>query len=637
MEVLLNLAARFTPSKGAVTNSISDKACTVNLFKHVSGGCAKKDESLPVDIRFENLKISVSLGFRKGMKQILHNVNGKFASGQFIAILGPSGAGKTTLLDILSGYNVKGFSGTVYNNDTVRDVQLFRKFSCYITQENHLQSFLTVWESMAIAADLKLGLYTSQENKDIIIKEILATLSLDTSSNMRVSCLSSGQQKRLAIAIELIDDPSVMFFDEPTTGIDSSSSTQCLRLLHRLARDGKTIVCTIHQASASALELFDEIYILGEGRCVYQGTSRNLLQFLDSVDLPCPKYNHPIEYLMELVSSENKQENITILTNKIENGKCDKWKHVPKVPMQSLDAIIVQKDIEDVFRNRKCERASSFHQFRVLSRRCMLRYKRDTRFVYMRFLANLSIAALYCILYWQIGWHGAKVRNNYNLLFCILIHNMVTTLILGILAATAEIPTITNEYFNKRYSLKMYFSATTVCEIPILLLCCLVFTAVVYPATGQPLEIERIAMFTTISLQLVLVSQSLGTAIGTALNVMYGTFLGFALSAMSVVLSNVGENLQNIPIIIYWISKSTFTRYGLEGMLNSIYGFNREIMYCPDDSYCHYKYPEKFMRDMEVPLNMFWQSFIVLCCNYLIFKIASFFLLKWRVSNRKCF
>lgn len=79
-------------------------------------------------------------------------------------------------------------------------------------------------------------------------------------------------------------------------GLDSLASTQCMELLKSLARDNRTIVCTIHQPSASLYALFDQVYIIAEGMCIYNGASDNTVQFLASVGLQCPMYHNPADY-----------------------------------------------------------------------------------------------------------------------------------------------------------------------------------------------------------------------------------------------------------------------------------------------------------------------------------------------------
>lgn len=86
--------------------------------------------------------------------------------------MGPSGAGKSTLLDVLSGYRITGIGGNVFINDVNRNLDVFRKLSCYITQDDRLQPLLTVGENMSIAADLKLGTNVDIEEKDGIVSRL---------------------------------------------------------------------------------------------------------------------------------------------------------------------------------------------------------------------------------------------------------------------------------------------------------------------------------------------------------------------------------------------------------------------------------------------------------------------------------
>lgn len=87
-----------------------------------------------------------------------------------------------------------------------------------------------------------------------------------------------------------------MFCNDCYRGLDSASTLQIVSLLKSLARGGRNIICTVHQPSASSLALFDHMYIIGNGYCVYQGSSANMLPFLQSVGLPCPQYHNPADF-----------------------------------------------------------------------------------------------------------------------------------------------------------------------------------------------------------------------------------------------------------------------------------------------------------------------------------------------------
>uniref|UniRef100_A0A146LTE1 ATP-binding cassette sub-family G member 1 n=1 Tax=Lygus hesperus TaxID=30085 RepID=A0A146LTE1_LYGHE len=250
----------------------------------------------PVEIRFQDLQYRANLGIGKGTKEILHNVHGRFLPSQLVAIMGPSGAGKSTLLDVLSGYRITGVRGVVTVNGRERDLEEFRRVSCYITQDDRLQPLLTVKENMKVAADLKLSAKYNDQDKYAVIDEILLMLGLKEAANTRAARLSGGQKKRLSIALELVNNPLVMFLDEPTTGLDSASCLLCIKLMKLLASQGRTVVCTIHQPSASLFQNFDHVYVLAEGQCLYQGSAEKVVPYLESVELPCPMYHNPADY-----------------------------------------------------------------------------------------------------------------------------------------------------------------------------------------------------------------------------------------------------------------------------------------------------------------------------------------------------
>ncbi|CAH1646788.1 unnamed protein product [Spodoptera littoralis] len=272
----------------------------------------------PVDIHFSNITCTVKLGINKGSKQILHGVNGRLRPRQLIAIMGPSGAGKSTLLDVLSGYRITGVGGAVFINGRGRIMKRFKRMSCYIQQDDRLQGLLTVGENMALAADLKLPTKLDKYEKGEVIEDILTNLGLYEHMNTRGAQLSGGQRKRLSIALELINNPLII-------GLDSSSCTQVVQLCQTLAHQGRTIICTVHQPSASLFALFDQVYVLAAGRCMYQGTTKNLVPYLQQAGIPCPKYHNPADYIIELSCGEYGQDKIDLMANKSENGKALDW------------------------------------------------------------------------------------------------------------------------------------------------------------------------------------------------------------------------------------------------------------------------------------------------------------------------
>lgn len=146
-------------------------------------------------------------------------MNGEFRSCELSAIIGPSGCGKTSLLNILSGFVNKNVFGSIRINGEERNEKLFKKQSTYIMQEENLHLLLTVNEAMSFAIKLKTGNALAKKHRKAKIMSVLKTLGLDGKLNEYSRDLSGGEQKRLSIALELVDDPSILFLDEPTTGL----------------------------------------------------------------------------------------------------------------------------------------------------------------------------------------------------------------------------------------------------------------------------------------------------------------------------------------------------------------------------------------------------------------------------------
>jgi len=153
-----------------------------------------------------------------------------------------------------------------------------------------LFSFFTVKEALTFAARLRLR--SSDEEQDRLVEKLLDDLHLtkvqDTEcGSVERKRISGGERKRTAIGVELITDPSVIFLDEPTSGLDSFKATSIVNLLNELAhKKGKTILATIHQPNSEAFMMFDRLYLMLDGNCIYQGPGRQAVDFFSKCGYP---------------------------------------------------------------------------------------------------------------------------------------------------------------------------------------------------------------------------------------------------------------------------------------------------------------------------------------------------------------
>ena len=116
--------------------------------------------------------------------------------------------------------------------------------------------------------------------------------------------ISGGEKKRTAIGVELVTDPSLIVLDEPTSGLDSFIATSLVKTLHRLSRlRGKTIIATIHQPSSRSFQYFDRLFLMAEGRIVYQGAASRSKSYFNKIGYPLPRYCNPADSFMKLLST----------------------------------------------------------------------------------------------------------------------------------------------------------------------------------------------------------------------------------------------------------------------------------------------------------------------------------------------
>ncbi|XP_062559674.1 ATP-binding cassette subfamily G member 4 isoform X2 [Armigeres subalbatus] len=682
----------------------------------------------PIDIEFNELAYSVSEGHKRSYKTILKGINGKFRSGELTAIMGPSGAGKSTLMNILAGYKTSNLIGSVLINGKERNLRKFRKLSCYIMQDDRLLPYLTVREAMMVSANLKLGKDISLDLKKEIVEEIIESLGLIDAASTLALNLSGGQRKRLSIALELVNNPPVMFFDEPTSGLDSATCSQLIHLLKSLARGGRTIVCTIHQPSARIFEMFDNLYVLAEGQCIYQGRVNGLVSFLASIGLECPSYHNPANYVMEVACGEHGDWNSKLVTA-VANGKCNNYNQPVLAPTTSQINLPLSNDqqtekivtvlslgageddlvkpsavefttinIEPLNNESKFSTSviisssktaddtvggtsagkgtvegggtttggptsasskptcttslldstesvsievpkkmtgfptSGWMQFWILLKRTFITIMRDQTLTQMRLVSHVVVGAIIGMIYYDIGNDAAKIMSNAGCIFFTTMFTMFTAMMPTILTFPTEMAVFVREHLNYWYSLKSFYFAKTVADLPFQVLFTSVYVIVVYYLTSQPMEPKRAGMFVLICILTSLVAQSLGLLIGAGMSVETGVFLGPVSTIPIILFSGFFVNFDVIPKYLQWLTYVSYVRYGFEGAMVSVYGLGREKLRCTE-IYCHYRSPQKFLEEMSMDKAEYWIDATALFCLFIGLRIVAYLVLRWKLHS----
>ena len=205
------------------------------------------------------------------------------AEGTCFGLLGPNGAGKTTTIEIMEGI-LPPTSGEVrYRGEPLG--ARFREEAGILFQKTALQDFLSVRQSVALFR----GLYSH----GLDVEEVLRVCALEKLASRDNRKLSGGQQQRLLLAIALVNDPKVLFLDEPTTGLDPQARRNFWDLVESIKARRKTIILTTHYMEEAQL-LCDEIAIMDRGHIIAQGAPQQLLrEHFSEVLLELPRNEFP--------------------------------------------------------------------------------------------------------------------------------------------------------------------------------------------------------------------------------------------------------------------------------------------------------------------------------------------------------
>lgn len=225
----------------------------------------------------------------------LQNITISEKGGKLIGVMGASGSGKSTLMNVLNGAERPSSGRVLINGIDVHDQEKeIRGVVGFIPQDDLLMEDLTVFENLYYAARLCFG-HLSKHEIALIVEKVLLSLGISETRNLKVGSplqktISGGQRKRLNIGLELLREPTILFVDEPTSGLSSRDSENIMDLLKELALRGKMIFVVIHQPSSDIFKMFDTLIILDVGGFqIY--------------------YGNPVEsmaYFQEIVNAANK-------------------------------------------------------------------------------------------------------------------------------------------------------------------------------------------------------------------------------------------------------------------------------------------------------------------------------------------
>ncbi|KAK8778884.1 hypothetical protein V5799_019775 [Amblyomma americanum] len=585
--------------------------------------------------------ILAAICYLAGTKPLLRNLSGNLRPGEMTAVIGPSGAGKTTLLNVLAGFQTRSFEADLFVNGQPCKDRSFRKLSSYVVSGEDLLPHLTVRETVDAAAKLKLPADVTYKQRSALVSGILKLWGLDTCEGRYVKNLSTGQRKRVMLAQELVYSPPVLFLDEPTSGLDSSNALQCILTLKKFALKGHTVVCSIHQPSSRLFQLFDKLYILADGYCIYQGAVRDLLTFFTANSLHCPAFYNPADFVIEVASGDYGDVKGDLVRYAERHSDPVPCSAAPKSlanggddliePVTAIAPLLKQDD------HRLVTTAPCCVQMNVLLKRCCLSLIRNPMVFHLRLATHLLVGVCMGLLYYDIGQRADSFFNNATLIFFSAIFLTFTGMMPVVLNYPLEAAVFTRERYNSWYTLKAYYLSKSIVELPFQVAYPSIFVAIVYWMTSQPPEMSRFFMFSLLCILLTLVAHSLGMLIGAFASVEVAVFLAPAVAIPMLLFSGFVVTLRAMPRYLHWISYVSFVRYAYEGCMLVIYGYDRPEMECaePDEWSvpCLFTEPSEFIRFMglnEVSVEVCATALVAFA---VLLNVATYVALRLRVKR----
>ncbi|OIO19276.1 MAG: multidrug ABC transporter ATP-binding protein [Candidatus Magasanikbacteria bacterium CG_4_10_14_0_8_um_filter_32_14] len=286
----------------------------------------------------------------KRSTKALKNINLEIKTGELFALLGPNGAGKTTLINIICGLvNPSGGVVTIGGFDIINQYRQARALVSLVPQEIHLDPFITVEQTL----EYTRGFFGKSKNVELT-EQILKDLSLWDKKDSKVIQLSGGMKRRVLIAKALMNEPAVLFLDEPTAGVDVELRRDMWKFISKIKQSGSTIILTTHYLE-EAEEMADRIGIIDKGELKIVEDKKILMQRMSKkqmqINLQKPLYDLPKELQLSNISLSQDKQTLTI---EYGNGTADL--DVADL-MQTLknnnisigDVVTKQSSLEDIF------------------------------------------------------------------------------------------------------------------------------------------------------------------------------------------------------------------------------------------------------------------------------------------------
>lgn len=608
-------------------------------------------------VSFHNIHYKVRQGgscfcLKKGTtKDILIDLNGIMKPG-LNAIMGATGSGKSSFLDVLAARkDPAGLSGEVLINGAPQPPN-FKCLSGYVVQDDVVMGTLTVRENLTFSAALRLPSSISQEEKKQKVDRLIQELGLGRVANSRVGTqlirgISGGERKRTNIGMELIIDPSVLFLDEPTTGLDASTANSVLLLLKRMANHGRTIILSIHQPRYSIYRLFDSLTLLVNGNQVYHGPAQTALEYFSDIGYTCEPHNNPADFFLDVINGDstavslNKAEkdepdldpdSISLSRRGIEDKLVEEYRSCSyfKQTKAELERIIEGKPTTSGPRSRTITYNTSFlTQFRWVLKRTFRNLMLNPQTSVAQVAVTLFLALVVGAIFFNVQNDDSGVQNRFGALFFVTVNQCFSSLSAAELFIT-ERKLFTHEYISGYYRVSVYFLSKilsdilTLRTIPAIVFSCVAYFMIGFKATAKAFFLF---MFSVALVSYTATSMALAISADQTVVAIANIFMTIACVFM-MIFAGLLVNLPSIASWLAWLKYLSIPRYGYTALqINEFTGLDfcdgKEVpVNCSGEFYLE-------RQGVDYSTWGFWQNHMALGIMTICFLIIAYLKLRF--------
>ncbi|CAB9527811.1 Putative white-brown complex homolog protein 30 [Seminavis robusta] len=546
------------------------------------------------DLAFDGVKLTLTQKAKKnkdGSEQpatrllLDGSLRGRARPGRMLAVMGPSGAGKSVFLHALAG-RIKADKKLSLRGDRFLNLTLQPPSSilpaAFVEQEVNFFPRMTVRETVDFRVALHFGDLLGKASRDALVQDLLCQLGLLVAADTivgdaKVRGISSGERKRLSIAVEMISSPGLVCCDEPTSSLDSAAAAVVIEKLRQLADQGKTVICVIHQPSSAIFGQFDDLLLISEGKQMYFGRTNKAKAYMEAQGYTANEDSGTAEHILECISPLPRQG------ESAEDAK-QRLKNLGEAAVYQAEDLDLGIDHTDFMSTSNCStkdcgtigpRTSLWTQFCLLLHRASAETVRGKDVIFIKTVQQVVVASIYGGIY-TLGDNQASILDRFGLLSLTAIGGTNMAIATTLRAFPKEKTIASAEIAIKQYRALPYFVAKAISEFPLVFFYNGVMGAILYFATGM--NPGRFWTFIGLLTLHSLASEASGMAVGAvspSSDVALAIFP--AILILFVIFDGRNISTENTPWVLRWVSKISLIRWGFESFcLNEFQGLHFE-------------------------------------------------------------